>query len=167
MKITPNTPKNESGRTQMIMMGKSIRQIWVNDGQICQIWGNLILTYLTRISVVLGAMVSISSYSLRDSCARPEWKRNVASCSREFESLLIAIALMNTVKCTYTVKILLNARTLINDHPLFGCPKLPFHMRVLEFQEPLINAHFENAGKNPMFLSSKFLTLLLNHITHK
>ena len=25
IKITPNTPKNESGLTQMIMMGKSIR----------------------------------------------------------------------------------------------------------------------------------------------
>ena len=30
MKITPNTPKNESGLIQFIMMGKSIRQIWVN-----------------------------------------------------------------------------------------------------------------------------------------
>ena len=29
LKITPNTPKNESGLTQLIKMGKSIRQIWV------------------------------------------------------------------------------------------------------------------------------------------
>ena len=29
IKITPNTPKNESGLTQLIMMGESIRQIWV------------------------------------------------------------------------------------------------------------------------------------------
>ena len=29
-KITPNTAKNESGLVQLIMMGKSIRQIWVN-----------------------------------------------------------------------------------------------------------------------------------------
>ena len=28
--ITPNTPKNESGLVQLIMMGKSIYQIWVN-----------------------------------------------------------------------------------------------------------------------------------------
>ena len=30
IKITPNTPKNESGLIQLIMMGESIRQIWVN-----------------------------------------------------------------------------------------------------------------------------------------
>ena len=30
MKITPDAPKNENGLTQMIKMGKSIRQIWVN-----------------------------------------------------------------------------------------------------------------------------------------
>ena len=30
IKIAPNTPKNESGLTQMIMIGKSNRQIWVN-----------------------------------------------------------------------------------------------------------------------------------------
>ena len=30
MKITPNTPKNGSGLTQLITMGESIRQIWVN-----------------------------------------------------------------------------------------------------------------------------------------
>ena len=30
-KNTPNTPKNESGITQLIMMGESIRQIWVNS----------------------------------------------------------------------------------------------------------------------------------------
>ena len=30
MKITPDAPKNESGLAQMIKMGKSIRQIWVN-----------------------------------------------------------------------------------------------------------------------------------------
>ena len=29
LKITPDASKNESGLTQMIMMGKSIRQIWV------------------------------------------------------------------------------------------------------------------------------------------
>ena len=29
MKNTPNTPKNENGLIQMIMMGESIRQIWV------------------------------------------------------------------------------------------------------------------------------------------
>ena len=29
LKILPEAPKNESGLTQMIMMGKSIRQIWV------------------------------------------------------------------------------------------------------------------------------------------
>ena len=29
MKITPDAPKNVSGLTQMIIMGKSIRQIWV------------------------------------------------------------------------------------------------------------------------------------------
>ena len=29
IKITPNTPKIESGLSQMIMMGKSILQIWV------------------------------------------------------------------------------------------------------------------------------------------
>ena len=29
IKITPNTPKNESGLLQLIMMGESIRQIWV------------------------------------------------------------------------------------------------------------------------------------------
>ena len=28
-KITPNSPKNESGLTQLIRMGESIRQIWV------------------------------------------------------------------------------------------------------------------------------------------
>ena len=28
-KTAPNTPKNESGLTQMIIMGESIRQIWV------------------------------------------------------------------------------------------------------------------------------------------
>ena len=28
--MTPDSPKNESGLTLMIMMGKSIRQIWVN-----------------------------------------------------------------------------------------------------------------------------------------
>ena len=28
-KITPNTPKNESGLTQLIMLGESIHQIWV------------------------------------------------------------------------------------------------------------------------------------------
>ena len=31
MKITPDAPKNESGLTQMIKMGKSIRQIWVKS----------------------------------------------------------------------------------------------------------------------------------------
>ena len=30
IKITYNTAKNESGLTQLIMMGESIRQIWVN-----------------------------------------------------------------------------------------------------------------------------------------
>ena len=30
LKITPDAPKNESGLTRMIMMGKFIRQIWVN-----------------------------------------------------------------------------------------------------------------------------------------
>ena len=30
LKITPDAPKNESGLAQMIKMGKSIRQIWVN-----------------------------------------------------------------------------------------------------------------------------------------
>ena len=30
IKKTPNTPKDKSGFTLMIMMGKSIRQIWVN-----------------------------------------------------------------------------------------------------------------------------------------
>ena len=30
IKITPYIPKNESGLTQFIMIGKSIRQIWVN-----------------------------------------------------------------------------------------------------------------------------------------
>ena len=30
MKNSPNTPKNEKGLIQMIMMGESIRQIWVN-----------------------------------------------------------------------------------------------------------------------------------------
>ena len=30
IKIKKKTPKNESGLTQMIMMGKSIRQIWLN-----------------------------------------------------------------------------------------------------------------------------------------
>ena len=30
MKITPNTPKNESGLIQLITMGESIPQIWVN-----------------------------------------------------------------------------------------------------------------------------------------
>ena len=29
-KITPAAPKNESGLVQLIMMGESIRQIWVN-----------------------------------------------------------------------------------------------------------------------------------------
>ena len=29
-KITPKTPTNESGLPQLIMMGESIRQIWVN-----------------------------------------------------------------------------------------------------------------------------------------
>ena len=33
LKITPDAPKNESGLTQMIMMGKSIRQIWVKKYQ--------------------------------------------------------------------------------------------------------------------------------------
>ena len=33
LKITPNTPKHESGFTQLIMMGKSIRQIWVKGTQ--------------------------------------------------------------------------------------------------------------------------------------
>ena len=31
IKITPNTPKNDSGLIQLIMMGESIRQIWVKD----------------------------------------------------------------------------------------------------------------------------------------
>ena len=31
VKTTPNTPKNESGLTQLIMMGESIRQIWVKS----------------------------------------------------------------------------------------------------------------------------------------
>ena len=31
MKITPNTPKNESGYTHLITMGESIRQIWVKQ----------------------------------------------------------------------------------------------------------------------------------------
>ena len=30
IKIAPNTPTNESGLIQLIMMGESIRQIWVN-----------------------------------------------------------------------------------------------------------------------------------------
>ena len=30
-KITPNTPKNESGLAQLKMMGESIRQIWVKN----------------------------------------------------------------------------------------------------------------------------------------
>ena len=30
IKIAPSAPKNESGLTQLIMMGKSIRQLWVN-----------------------------------------------------------------------------------------------------------------------------------------
>ena len=30
LKITPNASKNESGLTQMIMMGKSIRYVWVS-----------------------------------------------------------------------------------------------------------------------------------------
>ena len=30
-KFTPDAPKNESGLTQMIMMGKSICQIWVKQ----------------------------------------------------------------------------------------------------------------------------------------
>ena len=29
IKITPNTPKNESGLIRLIMIGESIRQIWV------------------------------------------------------------------------------------------------------------------------------------------
>ena len=29
MKITPGVPNNESGLIQLIMMGESIRQIWV------------------------------------------------------------------------------------------------------------------------------------------
>ena len=29
LKIPPDAPKNECGLTQMILMGKSIRQIWV------------------------------------------------------------------------------------------------------------------------------------------
>ena len=29
LKITPDAPKNERGLTQMIMIGESIRQIWV------------------------------------------------------------------------------------------------------------------------------------------
>ena len=29
--ITPNTPKNESGLNQLIALGESIRQIWVNE----------------------------------------------------------------------------------------------------------------------------------------
>ena len=55
-----------------------------------------------------------------------------------------------------TVKILLNAHTLINAH-------LPIWMP----QMAILSATFENVGKNPIFLSGKFLTLLLNHITHK
>ena len=31
LKISPNTPKNESGLIQLIMMGETIRQIWVKD----------------------------------------------------------------------------------------------------------------------------------------
>ena len=30
MKVIPNTHKNESGLIQLIMMGESIRQIWIN-----------------------------------------------------------------------------------------------------------------------------------------
>ena len=33
IKITPNTPKNESGLIQLITMGESIIQIWVNLSQ--------------------------------------------------------------------------------------------------------------------------------------
>ena len=32
IKIIPNTPKNVSGLMQLIMMGESIRQIWINEG---------------------------------------------------------------------------------------------------------------------------------------
>ena len=35
MKILPEAPKNESGLTQIIMMGKSIRQIWVKPVVLC------------------------------------------------------------------------------------------------------------------------------------
>ena len=31
MKTTPNTPKNESGLIQWIMMGESILQIWIDE----------------------------------------------------------------------------------------------------------------------------------------
>ena len=32
-KITPDFPRNDSGLTQMIMMGKSTRQKWVNKNK--------------------------------------------------------------------------------------------------------------------------------------
>ena len=46
LKILPEAPKNESGLTQMIMMGKSIRQIWVKFD--CSISVSSILTLPIR-----------------------------------------------------------------------------------------------------------------------
>ena len=38
IKIIPHTPKNESGLTQFIVMGESIRQIWVKPTSVPDIF---------------------------------------------------------------------------------------------------------------------------------
>ena len=45
LKITSNTPKNESGLIQLIMMGESICQIWIN----CSVCNVLFLRKMSRL----------------------------------------------------------------------------------------------------------------------
>ena len=53
IKITPNTPKNESGLIQLIMMGESIRQIWVKERSVdVAVSLQLLLTHIRLMCVL-------------------------------------------------------------------------------------------------------------------
>ena len=41
IKITPNTPKNESGLTELVMIGEFIRQIWVKHQNLSYVEGGM------------------------------------------------------------------------------------------------------------------------------
>ena len=73
------------------------------------------------------------------------------SLSRNVRVTIIRSFLQILAKQYNYLKNLLNAHTLINAHPPIWMPQMAFYLRVLEFQEPLINAHFETVGKNPIF----------------